>query len=358
MNNIRRAKDEFIENLNNVEEFIMLNNELSRIINSICSGKSDDKEVILDEFKKKHLRIINTPVTYNAVIISIYGCFEAYIDRISSLLLDFWMENANDYSQISKSIRNKHIQKCGDFLSNPQRYQNIDITKERVVKNLAGCLNGERIYSLNKELILSHSGNLNSSQLMRFFTELGIKNCKAKILKHIQYIEYISRKFEMSNEEAMQIISARNSDDRFLFKELTQLVEQRNGVAHGWSVDQRLSKVYLVENVIPFMKMLGCVIAEIFINEFAKIMYLTGSLKEFDNAINIYNKRVLCINSKDANLKCKEYIFANDGKTYMALNIMELQKNNKSVEEIIGENIDVGILVDKDIKKNWRFYYA
>lgn len=358
MNGIRKEKDEFIANLNNIKDFILVNKEQGEIIETLCSSKLDVQGIDLAEFKKRYLNIVNTPATYNAAIISIYGCYEAYIDKIASSLLDFWMANASNYSQISESIRNKHIQKCGEFLSNPQRYQNMDITEQRVIKNLDMCLLNEKIYLLNKELILSHSGNLNSTQLMQFFTELGLKECRTKILNSLQYIEYISRKYELSNDDAKKLIHDRNNDDKFLFKELTQLVEQRNRVAHGWSVDNRLSKEYLVDNIIPFMEMLGCVIAEIFINEFAEILYMTDSLKEFDDAINVYNKRILCINIKDANLKCNDYIFANSGKRYIALNIKEIQINNQTVEEIMGGNKDIGILVDSDIKKNWRFYYT
>ena len=309
------------------------------------------------DLKKKYLKIINTPVMYNAVIISIYGCYEAYVDKLASMLLDFWVENASNYEQITETIRNKHIQKSGEFLSNPQRYQNMGITEQIVIKNLDMCLLNKKLFVLNKELILSHSGNLNSTQLMQFLAELGLKECRTRIINSFQYIEYISKKYELSTEEAKKIIHNRNNDDNFLFKELTQLVEQRNRVAHGWNVDERLSKEYLLDNLIPFMKMLGCVISELFIDEFVGILYKTGVLKEFDDAINVINNRILCINIKDANLKRNGYIFANNKKRYVMLNILEIQSNNQTVEEIMGGDKNIGILVDSDIKKNWKFYY-
>lgn len=358
MKSIIKEKDEFISNLNSIREFIVINKEQSEIIEKICSSKLDVQGINLNEFEKKYLRIMNTPVIYNAVIISIYGCYEAYIDKLASALLDFWVENTSNYDQISESIRNKHIQKSGDFLSNSQRYQNIGITEQRVIKNLDMCLMNEPVYMLNKELILSHSGNLNSTQLMQFLAELGLKTCRTRIINSFQYIEYISEKYELCNDDAKKIIHSRNNDDIFLFKELTQLVEQRNRVAHGWSVDERLSKAYLIDNIIPFMKMLGCVISELFINEFVEILYKTGLLKEFDDAIDVFNKRILCINIKDANLKRSDYIFANNEKEYVVLKIIEIQCNNQTVEEIMGGDKDIGLLVDSDIKKNWKFYYT
>lgn len=356
MNAIRKERDKFLENLTGVEEFIVFNNEQGRVLEKLCSSKVNIQAVDLGVVKKRFMKIMSTPVTYNATIISIYGCYETYIDKISSLLLDFWKEKAGCYSEISESIRAKHMQKCGEFLSNPQRYQNMDITQMKVIKNLNMCLADEKMYMLNKELLLSHSGNLGIGQLIQFFKELGIKESRTKILNDHQYIEYISKKYELSIEDARKLINNKKSDDKFLFKELSQLVEQRNKVAHGWSVDERLSSGYLSENIIPFMGMLGYVIADLFISEFVEILHVTNSLKKFDDAIAVYNKRILCINCKGANLKCNDYIYANTGKRYIALIIKELQYNNQTVVEVTN-NKNVGILVDFDIKKEWEFYY-
>ncbi len=357
MNSIRKERDKFIENLDGVVEFIVFNSEQGGVLEKLCSNKVNIQAIDLENVKKKFMKIMSMPVTYNATIISIYGCYEAYIDKISSSLLDFWKEKASCYSEISESIRNKHIQKCGEFLSNPQRYQNMDITQMSVISNLNMCLTDEKMYMLNKELLLTHSGNLGIGQLIHFFKELGLKDSRIQILNNSKYIEYISKKYELSTEDARKLINNRKNDDKFLFEELTQLVEQRNKVAHGWSVDERLSSGYLSENIIPFMKMLGCVIADIFISEFVEILHMTNSLKKFDDAIAVYNKRTLCINCKDSNLKCNGYIYANTGKRYIALNIKELQYNRQTIKEISDDNKDIGILVDSDVKKEWEFYY-
>lgn len=336
MDSILREKDEYETNLRNVKEFIAINIDLNENFEKICFSDTERKGEILDDLRERYISIMNTPVTYNAAIISIYGCFEAYIDKIANLLLDYWKENAKCYLQISKNIREKHIQKCGEFLSNPQRYHNIDITSDNVVKNLDLCLKGETLYVLNKELILSHSGNLKFSQLQQFFNELGIKDSKSKIIKNRIFVNYISDKYELNYIEAEKLISSRNFDDKFLFRELDELVNQRNKVAHGWSVDERLSKEYLVDEIIPYMQMIGRVIAEMFMSEFVEILNETDSLKQFDKAIKVYNNKILCINSKDAILKCSDYIYTYDGKGYKALKIKNIQKDNINVEKIYG----------------------
>ena len=194
---------------------------------------------------------------------------------------------------------------------------------------------------------------------MELFNDLGIQNCKERILSNIKYIEFISRKNEMNIDNAQKYINIKNQEsENKLFEELDELIEQRNKVAHGWCVDTRISYDVLLDNIIPFMKMLGSVISDIFEEEIIKVLYETNSLKQFDKAINVINNKILCINCKDAKLKCGGFIYGYNKKRYVALKILELQYNNQSKEEILEENIEIGIEVDSNIKKNWTYFYA
>ena len=150
----------------------------------------------------------------------------------------------------------------------------------------------------------------------------------------------------MSQDSARNFIDSKNKQaDNKLFDELSLLIEQRNKVAHGWCVDNRLSYNSFKDKIIPFMKMLGCVLSDIFDEEFVNVLRQANLLYKFDKPIKVINKRILCINSKTANLKTNGYI-------------IELQQNRTKVEEIRGGNQDIGIEVDVDIKDNWEFFYT
>ena len=163
----------------------------------------------------------------------------------------------------------------------------------------------------------------------------------------------------MSQDSARNFIDGKNKQaDNKLFDELSLLIEQRNKVAHGWCVDNRLSYNSFKDKIIPFMKMLGCVLSDIFDEEFVNVLRQANLLYKFDKPIKVINKRILCINSKTANLKTNGYIYVYNGKKYISLNIIELQQNRTKVEEIRGGNQDIGIEVDVDIKDNWEFFYT
>lgn len=353
MNRINISKDEYLNNLKDIRNYITCMEEQHSLIDNF-----DRENLDVNIIKQRFTKVMSTPVVYNAVIISLYGCFENYIDKIADSLLDFWVEKADRYVNLANEIKQKNIKKSGEFLVNSNRFKNFEITELEVIKNLYSCFEEEK-FSLNKELLLTHSGNLGIDQLIELFNDLGIKNSKAKILGKKKFVEYIKNKNEFSDEKAKEYINKKKGGDvNRLFEELTQLVEQRNKVAHGWCVDTRLSNSVLVEQIIPFMEMMGQVICDIFEEELIIILQTCGLLNEIDMIIDVYNNNILCINSKKSRLKVGEYIFAYTGKDYNRFKILNIQHNEKDIQKVEEDNIDVGILVDGYIKKNWKYYYT
>lgn len=103
------------------------------------------------------------------------------------------MEKADRYVNLANEIKQKHIKKSGEFLDDSNRFKNFEINELEVIKNLYSCFEEEK-FSLNKELLLTHSGNLGIDQLIELFNDLGIKNSKAKILGKKKFVEYIKNK--------------------------------------------------------------------------------------------------------------------------------------------------------------------
>lgn len=90
MNSIRLCKIEFLRNLNNIENYIIYLEEQNRLFEKMDMNNAFLKDMNMYEIKKRYVEIVNTPVTYNAIIISLYGCYESYVDKLADLLLDHW----------------------------------------------------------------------------------------------------------------------------------------------------------------------------------------------------------------------------------------------------------------------------
>lgn len=358
MNNIRLCTNEFKKNLDDIVLYIDIIDKQKKLLERLSNMEElihfNEIRDIYNEFNSA----FRTPVAYNAIIISVYGCFEAFVDKSCSSYIDMMKQCVSNYEQLPEKLRNKHIRKTGEFLSNSQRFKNYGINEKDVVSNLLGCMTNEGRFGLNKELLLSHSGNLRIEQLVELLGEMGITDCKGKILANSHFIQRIAQKYEVDNKAAKDMINERNRrKDNSLFEELDALVEQRNRVAHGWVVDSRISTDMIKNDIISFIHILGEIVCEILEESFVSFLYSCGKLKEFSPPIIVHNNKILCVNSKDSFLKRGGYIFAIIEDNYKMLEIEEIQVDRKSIPEVSEENIDIGVKVNSPIKDNWNYYY-
>lgn len=279
-------------------------------------------------YANKLKQIINSTVQYNAIIICLYGSFEDFIDEIALEYINILNSLCSTYSDLPKSIRNKHLYKVGEFLTNPQRYKGYKLTVDDCIKNLYKSINSFEDSMLNNELIIAHSGNLKIDKINDLFNDLGIKNLKNDII---------------------------STDSINL---LDEFVEQRNTISHSWEVQQRYSFEKIKDELIVLLNDIGEKLKEILNDEIFLFKNKKTAIESFDTPHDIINNRVLCINSKNSYLQKGDFIIAkkNNDKKLM-LKILDIQVNKNNVDSINEENIDVGILVNKNIKKNWKYFY-
>ncbi|PRR84564.1 HEPN domain-containing protein [Clostridium vincentii] len=296
--------------------------------------------------------LVNSEIQYNAIIISIYGCFENFLDEMSKLYMESIFEYTEYYSELSINSRNKYIQKVGEFLTNPQRFLRMDIDTKGVVENAYNCLCGNEV-NIFTPLITAHGGNLKYGQVCLLLKDIGIEDVNNKILHN----EYIKRWYMDRDGYAYDMVQQYINDlGENAFKILDELVDERNKVAHG-NVEQRKALNLIKEETIPFLKYFSRELCDIVIGELYLLMYGKNILKPFENAIDVINNYILCINSGKSFLRKGDYIFAYFNNIGIPLKIESIEIDRISIENINSENINVGIKVDKRIKKEYEFFY-
>lgn len=333
------------------------------VLCELSQEDNDNKIVVEDyftktaEYEKNLTKVVNSPVQYNAVIISLYGCFEAFIDKTFTRYIELLFRSADNYEMLPEKMKDKHLKRTGDFLLNSQRYLNYGMTSQEAVKNLFECMEDFKSAKLNLQLILSHGGNLRITQVVELMTDLGIVNALHKILNSNPYIQFYADKYGIDTDSAIVRINEKNKlEHSNLFEELDTLVEQRNNVAHGW-VENRLTYNTIQSEIICFLNCLGNIIEQILIEEYYTFLYNNGKLIKFSAPKAVIDNHILCINNSQALLKTGNYIFAECNKKIYCLEILELKIGSKFFEEITDNDIDVGINVNGHIKKNWNYYY-
>lgn len=362
MNQFRIYNTLFQKNLEQIESYINCIETQKDVINelscSLIESSLDNKFEKTNEYKEQLIKIVNSPVQYNAVIISLYGSFEELIDNIFKKYIEVIFLSVENYNMLPDKMKHKHIMKTGEFLTNSQRFQNYELTSKTVVENLYNCMNNLKGAKLSEELILSHGGNLRIGQILELMRDFGITSPLDRILLSSEYISFFSNKHEIDNGEAKILIGEKKKCDfEILFSELKQLVEERNNVAHGWRIDNRIAYSVIKSDIIVFLRCFSSIIEKIIFEECYLFLNKIGKLHRFDEAIEVYNGNILCINNLQAKLKRGEFIFAQNNNKFQSLEILNLRIGNETYEIIDEQNIDVGIKVGDRIKKNWRFYY-
>ena len=156
----------------------------------------------------------------------------------------------------------------------------------------------ERI--LNKDLILSHAGNLKIDKIYYFFQELGVGELKSRIEKVLE---------------------------NTVIKLLDELVDQRNVISHSWEVEQRFSLDKIKDEIIELLINIGEILREVLLDEIFFFMYGKGKFDSFNTPIKVISNRILCINSKYSSLKIGDSILVRKSNNEMErLEILELQK--------------------------------
>lgn len=318
--------NQYKKRLDEIEEHIKFISLQKNLYNTI---KSDNQ---MDLYANSLGTILNSTVQYNSIIICLYGCFEEFIEEIALEYIGIIDGLCSSYNELPQSIRDKHLYKVGEFLSNPQRYKGYELTVDDCVKNIYMSINSSEERKLNTELIIAHAGNLKVEKICDLFRDLGIRDLKSKIENIV-------------NKENLKL--------------LDELVEQRNVISHSWKVEQRWAYEKIENETIIVLRTIGENLKNILLDEIFLFMYEKNMFESFDNPIRVINNNILCINSKNSYLKKGESIllFKNDNKK-VRLEILGIEIGKISVDSVEDENIDIGIKVNKNINEKGQYYYV
>ncbi|MGX8850591.1 HEPN domain-containing protein [Amedibacillus sp. YH-ame10] len=296
----------------------------------------------------------NSMVQYNAAIISVYACFENYIDDIARALVEFYFNNTSTFDDLPQKIQMNYFNRIGDFLSKPQQFSGLDKTPKEVIDIIYKNISNQREISLQYEFLIKHSGNLKIDKVIELFNNLDIKNFNSRIIENYIFKKYISENKEIKFENLPTYFQTATS----IFFELDRIVDARNNVAHGWYEDSRISYQSIVDDTIPFLQCLCSVILEEVVCSMFEYLLNYGKLRRFDYPINVINKNILCINSKQSILEVGDFLFyKNANAKYNVARIISLEKNYIRVDKNTDPNVDIGIGLDRPVKKSYEFYY-
>ena len=332
------------ERLNSIKKYIIKNELEKRIIETKALEEFESIDLI--EYRRLITEENKSPINYNAVIISLYGCYENFIDNILIDFLDILAEIGIDYEKLDKSIISNHERLVGNFLSNTNRYKNYDLNTKDIINKLNGCINGESNYKLNSRILINHSGNLNIESINTLFNQIGIKDIWNRVKNTNDFIDFYGLKENIKDRESVKKFLIKDND--IIFNMINDLVERRNSVAHSWNEDTRVSNEELREKYIPFILIICKAIYRILMEVIYNYLFENNKLIKIQTIHNIYNNRILCINSEENVIYVNDFIYIIRNQKKSLAKVENIQIDHVNVEKC-DEQQDIGLKLDTKI---------
>ena len=142
---------EEIEQIENYMQSIKYYNEILKL--DISELKNTHKEKIID-FQNISNSFNKRKYDYTVVIVSLYGCFEQYIENFIKDYLMILVDEYKEYSKLPAVIVDNHINLSIALMGKIEqsKYSGF-LSKEQIIKNLNDCIQYNK-YNTRKERYL------------------------------------------------------------------------------------------------------------------------------------------------------------------------------------------------------------
>lgn len=331
-----------LSRIKEIESFIAKVGHVEKLQGAILENGKERPEQL------KTLKTLGSSMlVYNAIIISIYGCFENYVDSILGVYLELLAESRKTYAELPKNLKKKYQLKLGEFLSNPGRFKNLELDIATEIGKYQELLKSNFNDTINKYFALAHSGNLHQDELFGLMSDLGISNPQEQIIELYEF-----KKFYLENgmdEREFSIKKARKMNEFFL--PLHKLISQRNTVAHSWNVDNRIDIREIRDEIIPFVQMLCDCVFRVCASEVFSFEASSALLAE-EKSIAVYNNRIVCMNNQNRKVSVGDYIVYTSADKVHVARVEKIQVEREDISCVDEtQAINIGIEIDDVIKK-------
>lgn len=330
-------------------DYIVNNRRIKVFINDIKkeSGEFQQYALWLD-FNNLDSRIFE----YNSYIISLYGCFERYIESALSEYINLICSLHNNYNDLPEDIISNNIKKNAELLNVLDYPKNKDLDERILIGNLHNNIN-KKIPLINTDAFCQHSSNFRIISIGEYFKSVGVSSLGKDISNYeplkssLNAIHYDYTRLELTKTYSI----------------IDELAERRNIIAHGaeqtdiLDSDAILKMCYFIRDFcISLNSHLTNKKLERIVNSPNEKLNITKTLL---NPIKIFGDHILCVNSNnlDISVDSKILIERNTTPKFLLSEIKGIQVNGSSVNKVSStESIDIGISLNEKIKTNNTFY--
>lgn len=209
---------------------------------------------------------------YAAFVVALYASFEKFIEDLIAAYAQLESRRLR-YDELPEKLKNQHPTRTAEMLSRGRigegRY--VGLTKLEVVRNLFECLNGVESYTLNKEAVVAHDGNLRGAEIDKLFGAIGIERVCDRVRRADTLLEWYREAKEL-DDDPQDGVPAQLIEER-----IKDLVERRNQIAHGGGNPIDLPGVDHMSEAVDFIRAFAQSIFAMVVGSYLKAHHYVAS---------------------------------------------------------------------------------
>ncbi|MEZ0484521.1 MAE_28990/MAE_18760 family HEPN-like nuclease [Fibrella aquatica] len=290
---------------------------------------------------------------YKAIVISLYGILEKYIEIWVKDFLTYLSTVVLSYDEISDVIRANHFDLSIKLISSITsrdfaKFQHLD--KETVLKNLNQCLQNKKNFSFNSDAFILSSGNLKHVKVVELIKGINI-NINDKLIKDIELTTYL--------KAYLQVANLSDLGPETLYAVINDLVDKRNKIAHGSEVVNDILSLSILIDYIDFVSEYCNAIFRSLDEEIIKIESTTRYDEvAAEKVVNVFDKSILALELENYTININDTIIVKTSENrYFKRKILELQLDSVQRRRIrVTTSLKIAIKVEPRIKVNQTFF--
>ena len=272
------------EHLKDVEN---KNDLLDKTFSLSCATKEIKDSISLFQAKRTKEKVFD----YMVFIISLYGQYETFIEKIIAEYVNELKMSNFKFSQLPHKLCDSYFAK-GISLHSKLSWEKFGhLNKEILAESLYDSTNKD-IVNILPEAFYTNAGNYKIGVLAECLSELGIENLKQEICRYTPLLLYYKYKYG-------DAINVNSMDDTILYRFIDEVVDARNKIAHTGSVDEIKDKTY-IDEIISFFSLFASCLNLIMQDAILQIKW-DLSTKDYYQPVVVY-KKIKVAGFKNANI--------------------------------------------------------
>jgi RiboL-PSP-HEPN len=294
---------------------------------------------------------------YKAIIISLYGILEKYVEVWIKNYLNALSVLILDYRDLNDKIKDEHLKGSLKLLNilveGRESTKHEGLKTQELLSNLHYAIHNHTPYTFNVDAFILSSGNLKHTKIVELLSRVEI-NLNAGLKKNETFNQYL--------KEEKGIAGFTHFNPDILCDTINDLVDRRNIIAHGGLVvDSSLDNNSILQSYVTFLEKYGQAIFEIISQKLLQQTLQQETFHHFQEITikhKVWDKKTLgCAIANYTIQKGDWLIIKNTDDFLYKTRILELQIDNITKDQfIVTSQTDIAIRVEPPIGMGFQFY--